>query len=166
MPTQSPVQAELMKSDSFDIQYERILDVTCARSQTQLAKDLGVKQSSISDAKRRTTIPSRWLIKLFDQKRVNPDYVRFGHLPKILLEDSSLSVPIRSLEAVPIDQLFRAILLKFVPEDLAAVTQRTLLFDENLWKEALANNLPAMLPGSLAQEIILHFKKEQETKKS
>lgn len=43
---------------------ERIVAVTGAKTQVQLAAALGVRQSSISDAKRRASIPAEWLLKL------------------------------------------------------------------------------------------------------
>lgn len=48
------------------------------RTQSALAELFDIKQSSVSDAKRRKSIPSDWLVKLFEKKRVNPDWVRTG----------------------------------------------------------------------------------------
>lgn len=62
----------------FDSQYARVLQVTGCRTQVELADVLEIRQSSISDAKRRKTIPSEWLIKLFDKKRINPEWLRMG----------------------------------------------------------------------------------------
>lgn len=46
---------------SFQDAYERILQSTGLRTQTDVAALLGVKQSSISDAKRRNHIPDSWI---------------------------------------------------------------------------------------------------------
>lgn len=68
----------------FEAQYKRVLDATECRTQIELATVLEVRQSSISDAKRRNSIPSEWLVKLFEKKRVNPDWIRSGLGNKIL----------------------------------------------------------------------------------
>ncbi len=59
----------------FDEQMERIKLITGKRTQLELADLLGVKQSSISDAKRRGKIPSGWLVMLMRYKHANPDWV-------------------------------------------------------------------------------------------
>lgn len=62
--------------NSFDNIYKRILFVANVQTQMELAHVLDISQSSISDAKRRQSIPSDWLIKLYDKFRVNPDWLR------------------------------------------------------------------------------------------
>lgn len=65
-------------SSDFKTIYERILKETRCATQAEIADHLGISQSSISDAKKRNSIPDNWLIQLFDKDRLNPDYVRFG----------------------------------------------------------------------------------------
>lgn len=60
----------------------------------QLAEVLDVRQSSISDAKRRQSIPSDWLVKLFEKKRINPEWIRLGVGAKYLN-------PTEAAEAMP-----------------------------------------------------------------
>ena len=48
------------------------------RTQIELARFLGIQQSSISDAKRRGAIPAEWLLKLLRHKGINPDWVLSG----------------------------------------------------------------------------------------
>ena len=64
--------------DTFEIIYNRILSVTNCTTQMELITVLDVSQSSISDAKRRRSIPDTWLIILFDKFRMNPDYLRYS----------------------------------------------------------------------------------------
>lgn len=46
---------------------------------------LDIKQSSISDAKKRGKgLPSDWLMKLYEKRRINPDWIRTGIGPQIL----------------------------------------------------------------------------------
>ena len=60
----------------FQDAYERILQSTGLRTQTDVAAMLGVKQSSISDAKRRNHIPDSWILTLFNKKGLNPSKAR------------------------------------------------------------------------------------------
>lgn len=62
----------------YEAAMERIKAATGARTQVQLAELLEVRQSSISDAKRRASIPSDWLVKLLDSHSVMPRWVRTG----------------------------------------------------------------------------------------
>ncbi len=67
--------------DSFDNIYKRILYVSNSETQMELASVLNISQSSISDAKRRKSIPSDWLVKLYDKFGVNPDWIRYNKEP-------------------------------------------------------------------------------------
>lgn len=49
-----------------------------SRTQVQLAEILGIRQSSISDAKRRGTLPADWLLTLQRRFGLNPDWIEFG----------------------------------------------------------------------------------------
>lgn len=75
-----------MKDQVFNEQMERIKFITGKRTQAELADLLGVKQSSVSDAKKRGKIPSRWLVILMRVKNVPPEWVLTGNgaysLPK------------------------------------------------------------------------------------
>ena len=56
------IQRDYMNASAFDKQMERIKLITGKRTQTELADLLGIRQSSVSDAKRRGKIPSGWLV--------------------------------------------------------------------------------------------------------
>ena len=66
---------------TFDAQFERIKLITGKQTQIELADFLGIRQSAISDAKRRGKLPSGWLVILMRIKRVNPEWVLAGHGP-------------------------------------------------------------------------------------
>lgn len=68
----------------YDQIMQRIRSVTQTRTQAELAVVLGIRQSSISDAKRRQNIPSEWYMKLFENLGVNPDWVKKGIGPIFL----------------------------------------------------------------------------------
>lgn len=69
---------------TFDEIYKRILFAANCQTQMELAGILEISQSSISDAKRRQSIPSDWLIKLYDKFGVNPDWLREKKEPMYL----------------------------------------------------------------------------------
>lgn len=94
---------------SFEAQYRRVFDVTGCRTQVQLAAVLKIKQSSISDAKRQKTVPAEWLMKLFEQKRVNPEWVRYGTGTKFLLStgvDQCMRSVVKIVETRPPEACF------------------------------------------------------------
>ena len=57
--------------------YERIKLATNSRTQVELAEVLDIRQSSISDAKRRNSVPGDWFMKLFE---------KFGIFTRVELE--------------------------------------------------------------------------------
>lgn len=75
---------------TFDEIYKRILFAANCQTQMELAAILEISQSSISDAKRRQSIPSDWLIKLYDKFGVNPDWLRDKKEPMYLRGIASL----------------------------------------------------------------------------
>lgn len=69
---------------NFDEIFERIKLATNTRTQVELAEVLDIRQSSISDAKRRNSVPSDWYMKLFEQFGLNPDWLKKGSGPMYL----------------------------------------------------------------------------------
>ncbi|MBI9111981.1 S24 family peptidase [Maridesulfovibrio ferrireducens] len=65
----------------FDETLERIKKATGTRTQVQLAEILNIRQSSISDAKRRSSIPAEWYIKLYKTHGLNPEWLSDGVEP-------------------------------------------------------------------------------------
>jgi len=68
----------------FDESLERIKKATGTRTQVQLAEILNIRQSSISDAKRRSSIPAEWYIKLYRTHGLNPEWLSDGIEPVYL----------------------------------------------------------------------------------
>lgn len=65
----------------FNAVYARMLFAANVRTQTELANILGIKQASISDAKKRGNIPADWCMRLYDRCGINVDWQRFGAGP-------------------------------------------------------------------------------------
>ena len=68
---------------------ERFFEVVGCRTQLEVAKFLGIRQSSIYDAKKRNARPADWLLTLLQKKSVNPDWVLTGKGGKFLQEADS-----------------------------------------------------------------------------
>lgn len=62
----------------FDQIMARVFAATETRTQVELAEFLGIRQSSISDAKRRQAIPDSWLMTILRKRAVNPDWIMTG----------------------------------------------------------------------------------------
>ena len=74
--------------------YKRIKYVTNSHNQISVAAYLGIRQSSISDAKKRLRIPAEWLWKIWQKTGTSPEWILTGHGPQYL-------IPAHSLEALP-----------------------------------------------------------------
>lgn len=70
--------------NEFTTGFERIRAALGIDTQQELAGILDIRQSSISDAKRRGVIPGEWGMKLFSKYRLNPRWVYDG-LPPVFL---------------------------------------------------------------------------------
>ena len=62
----------------FEERLGRIKSVLKARTQVELAEAIGVRQSSISDAKRRCSIPSDWLLTIWAKTGYSPAWIMEG----------------------------------------------------------------------------------------
>lgn len=76
----------------FESALERIKKATGARTQVQLAEVLGVRQSSISDAKRRCSIPAEWFLKLYRSHGLDPNWLSDGVEP-VYVNSSKAKIP-------------------------------------------------------------------------
>lgn len=77
---------------NFEEIFERIKLATNTRTQVGLAEVLDIRQSSISDAKRRNSVPSDWYMKLFEQFGLNPDWLKKGSGPMYLRTDQGYAL--------------------------------------------------------------------------
>lgn len=85
-------EADSGQQIAFEAAMERIKIVTGKRTQVQLAAVLEVRQSSISDAKRRYSVPDGWLVKLLRSHQVLPDWILTGEGQQYLGGDAHATV--------------------------------------------------------------------------
>jgi phage repressor protein C with HTH and peptisase S24 domain len=65
-------------STDFDVTFNRLKEATGARTDTELARLIGLKQSSISTAKAKRTLPSGWMVEVSKRFNVSTDWLFFG----------------------------------------------------------------------------------------
>ena len=82
------MEAGSKNSYDFSKAFERIQIATGCHTQQELANLFDFRQSSISDALKRQSIPSKWLLHLVKFFNLNPDWILFGFGPKHLHEFS------------------------------------------------------------------------------
>jgi phage repressor protein C with HTH and peptisase S24 domain len=72
----------------FDSFLKRVFEATGIRSQAELADALDINRSAITQARRKNAIPSKWLLRLFRQYGLNPDWVETGSGPVFMSAES------------------------------------------------------------------------------
>lgn len=150
----------IVRSGQFEKMYERIQTATKTQTQVELAKLLNIQQSSISDAKRRGSIPPDWVLKLFENHKVNPNWIKYGQEPMLLPEGS--------LESIPKDQLFSCaslgaliseLIMRLSPDDLKEDVSRTLCMKYFTLQptDTLRDVISRVLPGDIASRLCDHI---------
>ena len=76
-------------SSVFTAQYQRVFEAAGCKTQVELADFLEVRQSSVSDARRRQSIPAEWHMKLLAKKWINPFWVLSGEGARYLIPAGS-----------------------------------------------------------------------------
>lgn len=84
----------------------RIGDLVGSRTQVRIAEALNVRQSSVSDAKRRGSVPSEWLLTLWRAYGVCPDWIMTGQGPQFLVaKDADAVRVIPNIAQIPTGML-------------------------------------------------------------
>lgn len=89
----------------FQEVYDRVRFATNTKTQAELATILEIRQSSISDAKRRDSVPPEWYIKLFEKFGLNPDWIKQGIGPMYLRTEQGYiprELPLAGVHETPI----------------------------------------------------------------
>ena len=69
----------------FDAVLSRIMNALGVRTQVELGVRLGIRQPTISDARRRDSVPDSWLVRLVADHSLNPVWVLRGSGAKYLV---------------------------------------------------------------------------------
>lgn len=77
----------------FDAIYDRIKLCLGAKTDTELARVLGIDQSSIAGARKRNNIPPKWIIDVSERFGISADWLLFGD--GAMLRDRQGVLPLR-----------------------------------------------------------------------
>jgi hypothetical protein len=79
-PVESPVEESCVDSSTeFDDVFNRLKTAAGVKTDTELGQFLGIRQSSISGAKKRKVLPSSWVLSVASKTNVSADWLYFGY---------------------------------------------------------------------------------------
>ncbi|MBW2604769.1 MAG: helix-turn-helix domain-containing protein [Deltaproteobacteria bacterium] len=67
-----------MPAHQFESFLQRIFEATGIASQTELASALNINRSAITQARKKNSIPDKWILKLYRTFGLNPDWIETG----------------------------------------------------------------------------------------
>jgi len=67
-----------MSASKFESFLQRVFQATGLTSQTELASVLKVNRSAITQARKKNSIPDKWILQLYKTYGLNPDWVETG----------------------------------------------------------------------------------------
>lgn len=73
-----------MATVKFESFLQRIFEATGISSQTELASALNINRSAITQARKKDSIPDKWILKLYKTFGLSPDWVESGSGPTFL----------------------------------------------------------------------------------
>ena len=78
----------------FDMFIRRAFEALQISSQNKLAILLGINRAGITQAKKKGTVPEKWILELYRQYGINPDWIETGQGKMVIAErDGSVIVP-------------------------------------------------------------------------
>lgn len=73
-----------MDTNKFNQFIDRVYEATSLSSLTELAKALRINRSAVTQARKKGSVPATWLLRLYRQFGLNPDWLETGTPPKRL----------------------------------------------------------------------------------
>jgi len=67
-----------MAAHRFESFLQRVFEATGIASQTELASALNINRSAITQARKKDSIPDKWILKLYRTFGLNPDWIETG----------------------------------------------------------------------------------------
>ena len=71
-------QVNIMTTTKFESFLQRVFEATGITSQTELASALNINRSAITQARKKDSIPDKWILQLYRSFGLNPDWVETG----------------------------------------------------------------------------------------
>ena len=72
-----------MTTTKFDSFLQRVFEATGVTSQTELASALNINRSAITQARKKDSIPDKWILQLYRSFGLNPDWLETGSGQKL-----------------------------------------------------------------------------------
>ena len=76
-------QVSNMTTTKFDSFLQRVFEATGVTSQAELASALNINRSAITQARKKDSIPDKWILQLYRSFGLNPDWVETGSGQKL-----------------------------------------------------------------------------------
>jgi phage repressor protein C with HTH and peptisase S24 domain len=73
-----------MAAHKFESFLQRVFEATGIASQTELASALNINRSAITQARKKDSIPDKWILKLYRTFGLSPDWIETGSGPTFL----------------------------------------------------------------------------------
>jgi len=90
-----------MSENKVDQLLARLMEATGVSSQSELARELGINRSGITHARNKNHIPDNWIVKLFRQFGINPQWVDTGQGPVFIKPGQAGDAPDNAFRRVP-----------------------------------------------------------------
>jgi phage repressor protein C with HTH and peptisase S24 domain len=81
-----------MATTKFESFLKRVFEATGITSQTELASALKINRSAITQARKKDSIPDKWILQLYRSFGLNPDWVETGMGQKFQKKSDSNSI--------------------------------------------------------------------------
>jgi phage repressor protein C with HTH and peptisase S24 domain len=78
-----------MSASKFESFLQRVFQATGVTSQTELASVLKINRSAITQARKKNSIPDKWILQLYKTYGLNPDWVETGSGPTFIKKSPS-----------------------------------------------------------------------------
>jgi len=79
-----------MITTKFESFLQRVFEATGMTSQTELASALNINRSAITQARKKDSIPDKWILKLFRSFGLNPDWIETGSGQTFIKKSASI----------------------------------------------------------------------------
>jgi plasmid maintenance system antidote protein VapI len=89
-----------MTPTQFESFLQRVFEATGITSQTELASALKINRSAITQARKKNSIPDKWVLQLFRSFGLNPDWVATGSGQTFLLKSDSTDTVFKNIPKV------------------------------------------------------------------
>jgi hypothetical protein len=72
----------MVNVNQFEIRVQRLKEAIGVKTDIDLARALGIRQSSVASARERKSIPPKWIIELSHKHAISSDWLLYGEGPK------------------------------------------------------------------------------------